>query len=139
MNARLKLVDGYTSIADNGRGHAVVLDLPKESGGADLGMKPLEAVVASLLACIAMTAKIIGGNKQVRMGRVELSAEVERVKEKLSRVVIQGWIESDDEEKARRVFADTIRVCPVGFLFEKAGVVMEHKIDVKPLPRSPRP
>jgi len=133
MKAALKIMDGYTAIADNGRGHAVVLDLPRESGGADLGMKPLEAVVASLLGCIAMTSKIIGANKHLGMGRVELSAEAERVKEKITRVVIQGWIEADDEEKARRIFDDTIRVCPVGFLFEKAGVVIEHRIDVKPL------
>ncbi|MDK2463414.1 MAG: osmotically inducible protein C, partial [Candidatus Korarchaeota archaeon] len=61
MRARSKLVEGFRSVIDDGRGHSVVTDLPKDMGGTDTAPTALELAVMALAGCIttifAMVAK----------------------------------------------------------------------------------
>ena len=42
MKARVKWVDGVCFVAETGSGHAVVVDGAPDSGGRNLGMRPME-------------------------------------------------------------------------------------------------
>ena len=42
MNARIKWVENVMFVAESGTGHAIVLDGAAESGGKNLGMRPME-------------------------------------------------------------------------------------------------
>ena len=56
MKVRIKYEDGAKFIAE-ARTHQFNIDQPKEKGGSDSGMKPLEVFLASLGSCIAVYAK----------------------------------------------------------------------------------
>lgn len=59
------------------RGHLVTNDMPAEEGGKDMGMKPLELLLASLGSCIAITLKIYANHKNWDLGEVKINLELD--------------------------------------------------------------
>lgn len=53
MKARIKWVQDATFVGESGSGHAVVLDGPPESGGRNLGIRPMEMLLIGLGGCTA--------------------------------------------------------------------------------------
>lgn len=53
MKARIKWVEGVSFVAESGSGHAVVLDGPPESGGRNLGVRPMECLLMGMGGCTA--------------------------------------------------------------------------------------
>lgn len=53
MKARVKWVEGATFIGESGSGHAVVMDGPPDSGGRDLGVRPMEMLLLGMGGCTA--------------------------------------------------------------------------------------
>lgn len=53
MKARIKWVQDATFVGESGSGHAVVLDGPPESGGRNLGVRPMEMLLIGLGGCTA--------------------------------------------------------------------------------------
>jgi putative redox protein len=53
MKARVKWVEQVSFVAESGSGHAVVVDGAPEAGGRNLGMRPMELVLAGAAACTA--------------------------------------------------------------------------------------
>lgn len=48
MKARIKWVDGAMFIGESGSGHSVVMDGPEESGGRNLGVRPMEMMLLGM-------------------------------------------------------------------------------------------
>ncbi|NNG13265.1 MAG: OsmC family protein [Halobacteria archaeon] len=53
MKARIKWIEGVSFVGESGSGHAVVMDGPPESGGRDLGIRPMEMILIGLGGCTA--------------------------------------------------------------------------------------
>ena len=53
MKARVKWVEAVSFVAESGSGHAMVVDGAPEAGGRNLGMRPMEMVLAGVAACTA--------------------------------------------------------------------------------------
>ena len=53
MKARVKWVQDATFIGEAGSGHAVVMDGPPESGGRNLGPRPMEMLLLGMGGCTA--------------------------------------------------------------------------------------
>jgi putative redox protein len=53
MKTRVKWLEGVSFVAQSGSGHAVVLDGAPDAGGRNLGMRPMEMVLAGAAACTA--------------------------------------------------------------------------------------
>ena len=63
MKARIKWVEGATFIGESGSGHAVIMDGPPESGGRNLGVRPMEMLLLGMGGCTAFdVVYILGGN-----------------------------------------------------------------------------
>jgi putative redox protein len=78
MRARVKWVEGMTFIGESGSGHAVVLDGAPESGGRNLGIRPMELMLLGLAGCTAFDVVLI-----LQRGREPISdcvVEVEAVR-----------------------------------------------------------
>jgi len=76
MKARVKWVEGSLMVAESGSGHAVVLDGPPESGGRNLGIRPMEMLLLGLGGCTDYDVVHIlrKGRHQVTRCEVELEA-----------------------------------------------------------------
>jgi putative redox protein len=53
MKARVKWTEGVSFVVESGSGHAVVTDGAPEAGGRNLGMRPMELMLAGTAACTA--------------------------------------------------------------------------------------
>ena len=53
MRTRIRWVEGVSFVGEAGSGHAVVIDGAPESGGRNLGMRPMEMVLTGAAACTA--------------------------------------------------------------------------------------
>lgn len=77
MKSTIKWVDGVMFVGESGSGHALVVDGPPESGGRNLGPRPMELILTGLGACTAFdVVTILKKSRQaVTDCRVELDAE----------------------------------------------------------------
>lgn len=53
MKARVRWLEGAAFVGESGSGHAVVMDGPPESGGRDLGVRPMEMLLLGMGGCTA--------------------------------------------------------------------------------------
>jgi putative redox protein len=53
MKSRVKWVEGVSFVAETGSGHSIVVDGAPEAGGRNVGVRPMELVLAGAAACSA--------------------------------------------------------------------------------------
>ena len=53
MKLRVKLIEGVTFLGESESGHAIVMDGPADSGGRNLGPRPMETVLLGTGGCTA--------------------------------------------------------------------------------------
>lgn len=77
MKARVKWVEGAMMVGESGSGHGVVMDGPEDSGGRNLGVRPMEMLLLGLGGCTEFDVIHIlrKGRHQVSRCEVELTAE----------------------------------------------------------------
>ncbi len=120
----------YQSVVDNGRQHDLVLDLPPGQDGDDIGPTALELAGMSLAGCISTIWAKVAENSGVtyRKIRVEMDLGKEQGTIGASETLVK--VDSDEDAgKLERVLDKTMRTCPVGQLFEQAGVEMDTRLE----------
>mgnify|MGYP001820409575 FL=1 len=77
MKARIQWVEEATFLGESGSGHAVVMDGPLESGGRDLGIRPMEMLLIGMGGCTSFDVVMIlkRARQAVTDCVVEVSAE----------------------------------------------------------------
>lgn len=129
MKARTVWISGYRNVVDNCRGHSVVVDLPVEQKGENSGPTPLELAVMALAGCAAIIFEFVAGKQKLEFGNLAIEVEAEKGEKTIERckgtLRICTNASRGDVEKALK---STLEICPVGILFEKAGVKMEWEI-----------
>jgi putative redox protein len=77
MKARVKWIDGAAMLGESGSGHGVVMDGPPESGGRNLGVRPMEMLLIGMGGCTEFDVLLILRKARQRVTDcvVELDAE----------------------------------------------------------------
>lgn len=77
MKARVKWVENAMFLAESGSGHTLVMDGPPESGGRNLGVRPMETLLMGMGGCTAFDVVHIlrKGRHDVRDCELQLEAE----------------------------------------------------------------
>jgi uncharacterized OsmC-like protein len=134
MIAATTLVNGFNSTVHNGRNHSITIDLPEDHGGTDLGATPLELAVMSLSGCFATTFAVIAKNSKILYNgmSIEIDADKPDGAKTIEKAHVNVVITSQEKkEKIIRLLNMAKRICPVGILFEKAGVEITMDIVVE--------
>lgn len=124
----------YQSIVDNGRHHSVVTDLSPDEGGKDFGPSALEMTVMSLAGCISTIWAIIAANSKVAYRDITVDVDAEKPDGEKTITTAKAVVtvhSDDDQNKLERCLDKTMKTCPVGLLFEKAGVEIETELIVE--------
>ena len=134
FNATAKLVKNYRIDVDDGRAHAVCLDLEEDSGGTNMGPSALELTLMSFAGCYA-TIFMLTANKMRRPIK-DLEVKAEAIKTEVAGTITEARVAVAVEtempkDRLDRLHALTVKGCPVGRLFEKAGVKITYNINVK--------
>ena len=76
MKAKIKWLDGRAFVGESGSGHAVVMDGAPESGGRNIGVRPMEMLLLGLGGCTAFDVVMIleKGRENITSCEIELEA-----------------------------------------------------------------
>jgi putative redox protein len=140
MKANALWVEGYKSIVDNGRGHSVTVDLARDQGGNDAGPTALELAVMALAGCATTIFKIIATKRRLSYESLKIELTAEKPKHASTVTEVKGHVEittTGTEEEVSTILKSTFSTCPVGVIFEKAGVIPTYDLIIhKPLTKS---
>lgn len=77
MKARIKWIENAMFLAESGSGHTVVMDGPPDSGGANLGPRPMEMLLIGMGGCASFDVVHIlrKGRHDVRDCEARIEAE----------------------------------------------------------------
>jgi len=130
--ANAKLIEGFQIALDDNEAHGYIVDLAPGLG-TGLGASSLELCVMSHAGCYATICVLTA--KKMRLAVQGLKVKVEAVKSDetgtISEESFDIQIKTDAvQDKIDRLHKLTLENCPVGILFEKAGVKINYKINV---------
>lgn len=78
MKARVKLIEGVSFVGQTESGHAVVMDGPPDSGGKNLGPRPMEMLLLGLGGCSAFD--VVHILRKSRLNVRDCVAEIDAVR-----------------------------------------------------------
>jgi putative redox protein len=78
MKARVKWVENAMFLGESGSGHTVVIDGPPDSGGRNLGARPMEMLLLAMGGCTAFDVVHILRKGRHHVADCELQLEAER-------------------------------------------------------------
>jgi putative redox protein len=134
LNANAKLVKNFRIDVDDGRAHAVCLDLEQEDGGTDLGPSALELALMSFAGCYATIFMLTARRMRTAVKDLEIKAQAIKSEEAgtIAEAEFDIIVDLDiPEDRLHRLHELTVKGCPVGKIFEKAGVRTKYNIKIE--------
>lgn len=135
MKARVKWVEGVTFVGESASGHAVVMDGPPESGGRNLGIRPMEMLLLGMGGCTAFDVVMIlkKARQPVTDCVVEMQAERAATDPKVfTRIHVHFVVTGDglsDKQVARAVELSAEKYCSASIMLGKAAEI-SHDYEV---------
>jgi putative redox protein len=132
MKARVKWLECRTFVGESPSGHAVVMDGAPESGGRNLGVRPMEMLLLGLGGCTAFDIVHILEKSRENVTSCEITLESERATEDpkvFTRVKMIYVLKGKDLKPAaveRAVKLSAEKYCSASKMFEKTAV-LEHE------------
>ena len=133
IKANAKLLENTRLIAENGRGHSIICDLPVSSGGTNSGPTPLELSLMSLAGCGVIIFADVCKNSKIEPSNIEIEVEAEKtstsptLKAITMKVKIVSKIRKGLVEAAWR---RTEAGCPVLFVY-KESIPVNVEVEVE--------
>ena len=124
INAKARMIEDFRIAVDDGRAHSVCLDLPPDMG-TDMGPTALELGVMSFAGCVATIFVLMVKKMRLKISQLEVAMKAEKP-EGASTVTRADYTlirkSPENKERLRRAFDLMRQNCPVGLIFEKAGI-----------------
>ena len=121
IKATAKLIENVQTIADNTRGHSVVLDLGTAKGGDNTGPSALELAIMSLADCAVTIFADVCKKSNIEISKMEVAAEADKPADspKLNGVNLKIKVTSKTrEQKLNAAWRRTEANCPVVSIFK---------------------
>lgn len=81
MKAKVTWMNGRAFVGESGSGHAIVMDGAPDSGGRNIGVRPMEMMLLGLGGCTAFDVVMILEKSREKITGCEVSLEAERATE----------------------------------------------------------
>ena len=121
IKVNAKWVQNVQSIADNNRGHSLVLDLGTAKGGDNTGPSALELAIMSLADCAVTIFADVCKQSNVEISKMEVVAEADKPADspRLTSVYLKITVASKArKQKLDAVWRRTEANCPVVSIFQ---------------------
>jgi putative redox protein len=137
MKARVKWVENTLFLGESGSGHSVVMDGPPDSGGRNLGIRPMEMLLVGMGGCTAFDVVNIlrKGRQPVDDCEVILNAERAEADPKVftkihAHFVIKGSGLNEAQVK-RAIDLSAEKYCSASIMLGKTAVIT-HDFEILP-------
>ena len=135
MKARVQWLDGRAFVGETGSGHAVVMDGSPESGGRNIGIRPMEMLLLGLGGCTAFDIVMILERMREKVTGLDIVLEGERAAEdpkvythvKLVYKVKGRKLKPANVERAVNLSAE--KYCSASAMFAKSAT-LEHSFEI---------
>lgn len=130
LHARARVIQGFEIILDNGKSHSTIVDQPTETS-TGLGPTPLELCVMSHAGCYATICVLTANRMRLPLKGCDVKVEAMKTEEAgtITEETFDITIKVDaPEDRVQRLHELTLKNCPVGILFEKAGVKINYTL-----------
>ena len=133
MRANAVWVEGYKSVLDDDRGHSVTVDLPPESGGKDAGPTGLELAIMALAGCVTTIFKLVAAKRKLTYESLKVELNAEKPKNAPTVTEVKGHVEiaTGTEQEVQIALKLTFKTCPVGVIFDQAGIKVNYDLTLK--------
>jgi putative redox protein len=139
MKARVKWVEEVTFLGEAASGHAVVMDGPPESGGRNLGIRPMEMLLLGMGGCTAFDVVMIlkKARQDITDCVVEMEAERAATDPKVfTRIHVHFVVTGNglsDKQVARAVELSAEKYCSASIMLSKSvDITHSYKIAASP-------
>ena len=138
MHVRVKWIDGVSFVGESETGHAVVLDGAPESGGRNIGMRPMEMLLIGMGACTSFD--VVAILKKARQPIVDCVAEIEaeradEIPKVFTKIHVHFVVTGDNlnpTQVERAVKLSAEKYCSASIMLSKS-VEITHDFEIKPL------
>lgn len=138
MNVRIKWVENVMFVGESGSGHGIVLDGAPESGGRNLGMRPMELMALGVGSCSSYDVVTILRKARQQISSCEAEVETTRAEGTPSvfetihlHFKVRGKDLSEKQvERAIALSAD--KYCSASIMMRDAGVKVSHDFEILP-------
>lgn len=130
LHARAKLVENYRIDVDDQRTHSICLDLSPPDG-TDMGPSALEMCLMSYAGCYATIFVLTAKKMRFKLKHLEVRTDAVKSEEEgtITEAIVDILVGSDmPRDRIERAHKLTVESCPVGILFEKAGVKIKYSV-----------
>lgn len=114
MKVQIKYEEGNKFVVQ-ARSHSIIVEQPKEKGGTDIGMSPLEVFLSSLGSCIAVYAKRYCQDTKIDPAGFTVEVESELAQErpfKFKDIRVKINLNKDIGDR-KASFLNFVKNCPV--------------------------
>lgn len=139
MKARVKWVEEVTFLGEAASGHALVMDGPPESGGRNLGVRPMEMLLLGMGGCTAFDVVMIlkKARQDITDCVVEMEAERAATDPKVfTRIHVHFVVTGNglsDKQVARAVELSAEKYCSASIMLSKSvDITHSYKIAASP-------
>lgn len=135
MKARVQWLDGRAFVGESGSGHAVVMDGAPESGGRNIGVRPMEMLLLGLGGCTAFDIVMILERMRENVTGLDIALEGERAGEdpkvfthvRLIYKITGRNLKPASVERAVNLSAE--KYCSASAMFGKTATI-EHRFEI---------
>ena len=135
MKARVQWLDGRAFVGESGSGHAVVMDGAPDSGGRNVGVRPMEMLLLGLGGCTAFDIVMILERMREKVTGLDIALEGQRASEdpkvftdvKLVYKVKGRGLKPANVERAVNLSAE--KYCSASAMFGKTAKI-EHSFEI---------
>ena len=138
MKCRIKWLDHMSFVGESDSGHSVVMDSGPDSGGRDLGIRPMEMLLLGLGGCTSIdVVSILHKSRQpvsdcVAEIEAERASEVPKVFTRIHVHFIVSGKGLDPVKVGRAVELSATKYCSASLMLEKAAEVTHDFEIVEP-------
>lgn len=130
LHARTRIIQGFEIALDNGKSHCSIVDQPT-STFPGLEPTPLELCVMSHAGCYATLAALTADKMRLTLKGCDVKVEAVKSEEAgtIAEETFDITLKMDaPADRIQRLHELTLKNCPVGLLFEKAGVKIIYNL-----------
>jgi putative redox protein len=136
VKAKITWINGRAFLGESGSGHAIVMDGAPESGGRNIGIRPMETMLLGLGGCTAFDVVHILEKSREPVTGCEVAMEAERAGEdpkvfthvKMIYTLTGKGLKPAAVERAIKLSAE--KYCSASKMFEKTARI-EHEWHIK--------
>ena len=136
MNARVKWVENVMFVAESATGHGIVIDGAPDSGGNNMGMRPMELAALGVGACSSYDVVTILKKARQEITSCEaevISRRVDATPAVFESIHLHFKVTGNDlseKQVERAIGLSADKYCSASIMLKKAGVKVSHDFEI---------